>query len=832
MRCFGTTFIAPHALFAAFLAVGAGLLAPAKAAPEPSPAIAVAKVEGCPARFVTCMAGDGLSGGLWVGTEDQGLFYWEGDGKPWRQFTEKDGVGNDIYAVAVDKAGRCWAGTLNGGIAVYNGSTWKRYHIEEGIPGERVFSIASNPANGDVWIATSGGLARWLAVSDTWKIYTRLDGLPSEQVQSIAIDKDGIVYTGTQCDGIAIASPVDNYARWECISAPEGFGPDKRWPLPLTGKGTGLPSNLINQMFAGKDGTIWAATTAGLAWSRNKGGSWMFLRGRNYADKVKGFYVPPKTTPPSFTQPTTKETASLLPEDYATCIGEDADERLVVGFREAGLSIISIKDWRACFSLDGKKADFVTCFVSSPSGVFFGCYGSGVSLMAAPATTKPSVGLETKTLAELPFPSSMPPPTDAEIAAAIKRLSALKEPVRPGFAMYLGEDWATQGDWCERYGRRDAMLCAKNAPIDNETVNFDFAYRTVGVIGPHKTKDDALRHWVHWIKANNNRRVLYSPVTAIRTEAEWDDHGETYPRAFEGPDVWAVVKVPAGTNAISLYFYNPNGHDGTARFRDYMIEIRRYDSTLPEDIVLAKQVPEKFNLKWDCRTKDIENVLRQPVLAKARVRDFCGGVYKTFAVQGSGTFYVRVSRNWSFNTILNGVFSDKLVEPALQLSNANKRSGMRNTQGDTVSAADTPQTICFPIEYGYVSYAPPAIPQMLPGRLAMPSQLWAASNQACSSKAGIMASRLMRQAAYRAAVARHGDALTANWRWELRRWSEDEHKLFWQTMMLAWNSLQDKNPCLRSKEFRPYSPNVVPLSVEKLEEMARQNIDWRNCKQK
>lgn len=29
------------------------------------------------------------------------------------------------------------------------------------------------------------------------------------------------------------------------------------------------------------------------------------------------------------------------------------------------------------------------------------------------------------------------------------------------------EDWNTKGDWCERYGRDYALLCATNAPRDD-----------------------------------------------------------------------------------------------------------------------------------------------------------------------------------------------------------------------------------------------------------------------------------------------------------------------------------------------------------------------------
>ena len=111
----------------------------------------------CPAKFITSLAAD-ADGTVWVGTENQGLFRLPADGGPARPFTAKDGLGDDnVYAVAIDARGRVWAGTGTAGVAVFNGEKWRSYSVEDGLPGERVFAIAVSPADGDVWVATSGG---------------------------------------------------------------------------------------------------------------------------------------------------------------------------------------------------------------------------------------------------------------------------------------------------------------------------------------------------------------------------------------------------------------------------------------------------------------------------------------------------------------------------------------------------------------------------------------------------------------------------------------------------------------------------------------------------
>ena len=49
-------------------------------------------------------------------------------------------------------------------------------------------------------------------------------------------------------------------------------------------------------------------------------------------------------------------------------------------------------------------------------------------------------------------------------------------------------------------------------------------YWIQGLMGRNRKKGDALRWWVHSIKENDNRNVLFDPTDSVRTEAEWDDH--------------------------------------------------------------------------------------------------------------------------------------------------------------------------------------------------------------------------------------------------------------------------------------------------------------------
>jgi hypothetical protein len=133
----------------------------------------------------------------------------------------------------------------------------------------------------------------------------------------------------------------------------------------------------------------------------------------------------------------------------------------------------------------------------------------------------------------------------------------------------------------------------------------------------------------------DNPNSLYNPVPGYRRQAEWDDHGETYPMTHDGPDVWASVEVPDGVYRLSLYFFNKDGHDGMNRFRDYLVQLKPY-------------------------TKGAREAEQAAPLARCRVRAFWGGVHKQFLVPGPAKYLVKIGKNDSFNTILSSVMIDRV----------------------------------------------------------------------------------------------------------------------------------------------------------------------------
>lgn len=96
-------------------------------------------------------------GAIWAGTWGGGVARF--DGKSWRNFTVDDGLaGNIVYSIARDPSGAMWFGT-NHGLSRFDGNKWNTYTKSSGLTGDDVYAIAAAP-NGDVWVGTKGGVVR------------------------------------------------------------------------------------------------------------------------------------------------------------------------------------------------------------------------------------------------------------------------------------------------------------------------------------------------------------------------------------------------------------------------------------------------------------------------------------------------------------------------------------------------------------------------------------------------------------------------------------------------------------------------------------------------
>ncbi|MFA6912492.1 MAG: hypothetical protein WCQ61_05175, partial [Proteiniphilum sp.] len=188
-----------------------------------------------------------------------------------------------------------------------------------------------------------------------------------------------------------------------------------------------------------------------------------------------------------------------------------------------------------------------------------------------------------------------------------------------------------RGCWPLGYGMDFHLLAAQNFITDRK-----------GGAGPampcrFRTTDpkEKSRLWVTRLR-DEDPVALWNPHEKSHTSANRDDYGEQYPLG-NGPDLLMSCEIPAGRHVLALYFANDYNYYESQRA--YTVSVTDADRRL---------------------------------LCLAPVRDFGGGLYKRFAVQGPTRLEFRIWRNMSINVILSGVFLDewRLLAPPPSLADA------------------------------------------------------------------------------------------------------------------------------------------------------------------
>ena len=623
--------------------------------------------------FIVSLLRDGR-GDIWAGTEDEGVSRFSG-GK-WTNYKVKDGLGDaNAYALTSDRLGRVWVGHLNHGVSVWNGKSWKNYGVSEGPLGERVWVMATSPFDGDVWIAHNAGLTRYSLGNDTWTHLNRANGFPTDEVSALAFDSLGRLYVGTQHEGIYVGSPDDNFASWAAHKGAE--------TMPNVPAGEGLPSNRINDLLVTDDNTLYAATDTGLAQSSDFGEHWSFVRGRDWKEKVEGQKLKPVVPADSKQE--------LLREDYVTSLVEDDRALLWIGYRRNGYEVRRpLVDRSSFFSPADKGGDFPYASAMLPLGdgsVLLGYYKDGAKIsdkvppfVPTPAEEKwaqQKRGWRMPVVANrgiAPFPKAAGAPDAPELERLLELVRNRTRTPDGTRVVQLPDDWTTQGTWLGRYGRYWASLNAMLSPYDYLWGAGKEKIEYAAGIGPNAGANDKLRYWVHSLYTADPRSLempsvyLESRVEKglvkwddnpakgkYRRQSEWDDHGEGYPMTKNGPDVYVTLAVPKGDYVLSLFDRNKDGHDGYNRARDYLVSVRPH--------------PVGTDLF------DISGFDKAPELATSRWRDFWGSSWKRFAVRGPQQLTIKLDRNYSYNTILAGVFLDEINEEPDPYFDANTGEG-------------------------------------------------------------------------------------------------------------------------------------------------------------
>lgn len=134
-------------------------------------------------------------GSMWFLTLDKGISRFKQG--IWTSYSKELGFSeetNDAKIFAIGSNGNLWIGTRNDGILYFDGDRWTRYTTTNGLPSNKIVSLAVTP-NGELWGSTDGdGVFSYL--NGKWKTYPELGGLVD--VQTISIDPEGTVWFGTK----------------------------------------------------------------------------------------------------------------------------------------------------------------------------------------------------------------------------------------------------------------------------------------------------------------------------------------------------------------------------------------------------------------------------------------------------------------------------------------------------------------------------------------------------------------------------------------------------------------------------------------------------------
>ncbi|RLB64718.1 MAG: transcriptional regulator [Deltaproteobacteria bacterium] len=168
---------------------------------------------GLPDDRVNSLVLDG-KGVLWVGT-------WKGavrrDGNEWRPYDAGDGLAADmVNAMLPSSDGAMWFGSYvapRGGLARCRDGRCQRFTTKDGLPHNNVTSIVE-AGDGTVWVGTGlmtrGGAAKLEAGGDGWRIAEVIgaeQGLPGPKVRSLFRDASGLLWFGTEANGLARRAP-------------------------------------------------------------------------------------------------------------------------------------------------------------------------------------------------------------------------------------------------------------------------------------------------------------------------------------------------------------------------------------------------------------------------------------------------------------------------------------------------------------------------------------------------------------------------------------------------------------------------------------------------
>ena len=162
-------------------------------------------------------------GNLWIGTE-KGLNYFDRNKNKFYHYfhIDKDNFSllyNTVYSIFIDSKNRLWVGTAKG-LDLFDSHTKNFKHFiynskQKNSIGSNVITSISEDHSQNLWLGTYGGLNKFDIQSNTFTHYrhyrhsiSNKGNISSDSINVIYIDKKGLIWIGTDNNGLDFYNPA------------------------------------------------------------------------------------------------------------------------------------------------------------------------------------------------------------------------------------------------------------------------------------------------------------------------------------------------------------------------------------------------------------------------------------------------------------------------------------------------------------------------------------------------------------------------------------------------------------------------------------------------